>query len=307
MKKSLIALAVLAASGAAMAQSSVTLYGVADVALAKSKDSSAALINGGVLGSRWGVKGTEDLGGGLSAKFDLQQRLDLTNGSASGFKYAWVGLAGGFGEVQLGSVGSAYDDIAGATSPLFDSALTTNIIAPTYNSYTDPLNRAVKYIAPEFGGFSAAVSTQFKDAGADNFRATSFNVGYTGGPLYVALGYEQQKNDAGLDSKLTRVVGSYDFGAAKLLASFGDNKDVATDLTIGVDVPLGAALTLSAGYTVADYDAGGDKGQAVGLALAYSLSKRTVLYTGFNKLNDEAVAASGNAEHTFAAGIKHSF
>ncbi|HAJ11722.1 MAG TPA: porin [Comamonadaceae bacterium] len=306
MKKSLIALAVLAASGAAMAQSSVTLYGVADVALAKSKDSSAALINGGVLGSRWGVKGTEDLGGGLSAKFDLQQRLDLTTGSASGFKYAWVGLAGGFGEVQLGSVGSAYDDIAGATSPLFDSVLTTNIIAPTY-SYEDPLNRAVKYITPEFGGFSAAVSTQFKDTGDANKRATSFNVGYTGGPLYVALGYEQQKNDAGLDSKQTRVVGSYDFGAAKLLASVGDKKDVATDLTIGVDVPLGAALTLSAGYTVADYDAGGDKGQAVGLALAYSLSKRTVLYTGFNKLNDEAVAASGNAEHTFALGIKHSF
>ncbi|MDX9969654.1 MAG: porin, partial [Hydrogenophaga sp.] len=163
------------------------------------------------------------------------------------------------------------------------------------------------YITPEFGGFSAAVSTQFKDTGDANKRATSFNVGYTGGPLYVALGYEQQKNDAGLDSKQTRVVGSYDFGAAKLLASVGDKKDYATDLTIGVDVPLGAALTLSAGYTVADYDAGGDKGQAVGLALAYSLSKRTVLYTGFNKLNDEAVAASGYAEHTFALGIKHSF
>lgn len=307
MKKSLIALAAVAASTAALAQSSVTLYGLADVAVAKSKGASAAMINGGVAGSRWGVRGTEDLGGGLSAKFDFQQRLDLTNGKANGFKYAWVGMAGGFGEVQLGSVASAYDDVAGATSPLFDSALTTNIIAPTYNSYDDPLNRAVKYITPEFGGFSAAVSTQFKDTGANNYRSTSFNVGYTGGPLYVALAYEQQKADGAADVKLTRVVGSYDFGAAKLLASVGDTKDYATDLTVGVDVPLGSALVLSAGYTAVDYDAGGSNGQAFGLGLAYNLSKRTTLYTAFNKLNDEAVANSGNAEHTFAVGIKHAF
>ena len=81
MKKSLIALAVLAASGAAMAQSSVTLYGVADVVIHKDADVSAKMTSGGVSTSRWGVKGSEDLGGGLSANFNFEQGLDLTNGN----------------------------------------------------------------------------------------------------------------------------------------------------------------------------------------------------------------------------------
>lgn len=308
MKKTLIALAAVAVSGAAMAQSSVTLYGIADVYVGKSKGSSAAMGSGGVSGSRWGIKGSEDLGGGLKANFTFEQGVDLTDGSVgTGFnRQAWMGLSGGFGELQLGRVYSAFDDIAGATSPLFDSIWTTNNIAPTYNNYVSRLNSGVKYISPDFGGVTAAVSTQFKQ-GAENARATALNVAYTGGPIFVALGYEQQKDDVGTDEKLTRVVGSYDFGAAKLLASYGKVKDSSDDFTVGVDVPLGAAMTLSAGYTTVDYDAGGEKPNNFGLALAYSLSKRTTVYTGFNKLNDAAVDAGLGAENSFAVGIKHTF
>lgn len=308
MKKTLIALAAVAVSGAAMAQSSVNLYGIADVYVGKAKGSSAAMGSGGVSTSRWGIKGSEDLGGGLAANFNFEQGLNLTDGTTgSGFnRQARVGLSGGFGEVQMGKLWSAFDDIAGATSPLFDSTWTTNNIAPTYTGYAASLNSGVKYISPEFAGVTAAISSQFKQ-GADNDRATAFNVAYTGGPVYVALGYEQQKNDAGVDNKLTRVVGSYDFGAAKLLASYGKFKDYADDLTIGVDVPLGSALTLSAGYTTVDFDAGGKKPNNFGLALAYGLSKRTTVYTGFNKLNDAAVDAGMGAENAFAVGIKHTF
>ena len=74
MKKSLIALAVLAASGAAMAQSSVTMYGVADLSLAKANGVSAQMSGNGVMNngnSRLGVRGVEDLGGGLKASFNL--------------------------------------------------------------------------------------------------------------------------------------------------------------------------------------------------------------------------------------------
>ncbi|MCB2034975.1 MAG: porin, partial [Ottowia sp.] len=78
MKKSLIALAVLGASGAAMAQSSVTLYGVADAGLAKlegvsSQMSSAGRMNNGI--SRLGVRGVEDMGGGLKAGFNFESGL----------------------------------------------------------------------------------------------------------------------------------------------------------------------------------------------------------------------------------------
>ena len=92
MKKSLIALAVVAASGAAMAQSSVTLYGVADAGVGKIKSggtdssnkvefTSGSTMNNGT--SRLGVRGTEDLGGGLKAGFNFETGLDLDDGSAS--------------------------------------------------------------------------------------------------------------------------------------------------------------------------------------------------------------------------------
>ncbi|MDO9132170.1 porin [Hydrogenophaga sp.] len=304
MKKSLIALAVLAASGAAMAQSSVTLYGIADLAVVKAKGSSAALASGGVSTSRWGLKGSEDLGGGLAANFNFEQGVDLTNGSLKGNGFdrqAWLGLSGGFGEIKLGKMWNAYDDIVGATSPLFDSgALTTNNLAPSYALEAGNPGNAVYYATPSFGGVSGAVSTTFK-TGETNARVTAFHVKYEGGPLFVGLAHEQQKDDLSADLKLTRLSASYDFGAAKLLASVGQVKDVADDVTIGVDVPLSSALTLSAGATQVRPEVG-DNGTRYGLAAAYGLSKRTTAYTGFYK--DNKAAGDG---HLFAVGLKHAF
>ena len=195
MKKSLIALAVLAASGAAMAQSSVTLYGIADLAVVKAKGSSAALASGGVSTSRWGLKGSEDLGGGLAANFNFEQSVNLVDGTTgNGFnRQAWVGFSGGFGEIKLGKMWNAYDDIVGATSPLFDSgALTTNNLAPSYALEAGNPGNAVYYATPSFGGVSGAVSTTFK-TGETNARVSAFHVKYEGGPVYAGLGYQIDK------------------------------------------------------------------------------------------------------------------
>ena len=84
MKKSLIALAVLAASGVAMAQSSVTMYGVADVGLVKSNGISAQMTSAGLMNngtSRLGVRGVEDLGGGLKASFNFEQGINQEDGA----------------------------------------------------------------------------------------------------------------------------------------------------------------------------------------------------------------------------------
>ena len=114
MKKSLIALAVLAASGAAMAQSSVTLYGVADAAVTyvNGLDNWTGLNSGANKTSRLGFRGVEDLGGGLKANFVLEGGFNLDAGDGksggatdSGFQFkrqSTVGLAGNFGEVRLG-------------------------------------------------------------------------------------------------------------------------------------------------------------------------------------------------------------
>jgi predicted porin len=119
MKKSLIALAVMAASGAAMAQSSVTLFGVVDEAVSyvNGKDNWNGINSGGNATSRIGFRGTEDLGGGLKANFWLEAGLLADTGSGnSGYskgtdtagdglafkRRSTVGLEGAFGEVRLG-------------------------------------------------------------------------------------------------------------------------------------------------------------------------------------------------------------
>ncbi|WPB57506.1 porin [Xylophilus sp. GOD-11R] len=113
MKKSLIALAVLAASGAAMAQSSVTLFGIIDAGVGYVKSDGAGhttgLLNGGNSTSRLGFRGTEDLGGGLAASFWLEGALnnDVGGGASqtTGFDFqrrSTVSLSGAFGEIRLG-------------------------------------------------------------------------------------------------------------------------------------------------------------------------------------------------------------
>ena len=110
MKKTLIALAAVAATGAAMAQSSVTIYGVVDVGFTSVNNSgvgstdNTGLTSSNMTTNRLGFRGTEDLGGGLKANFQVETSLaaDAPAASSIGDRGAWVGLSGGFGEIRLG-------------------------------------------------------------------------------------------------------------------------------------------------------------------------------------------------------------
>ena len=106
MKKSLIALATLAAfAGAASAQSSVTMYGRVDLSIGKNVGSIAKYMANGS-GSRLGLRGTEDLGGGMKAIFNIEHRFDADTGVNPNARFwharSLVGLEGGFGKVSLG-------------------------------------------------------------------------------------------------------------------------------------------------------------------------------------------------------------
>jgi predicted porin len=138
MKKSLIALAALAAvSGAAQAQSSVTVYGIIDSGYSSSKaevlryssttntyakdkqDTSGITGNGNESTSRLGFRGTEDLGGGLKANFVFETALNSATSTISAFnnRQAFVGLSGGFGTVNVGTLYSPSHGIAAAFNP----------------------------------------------------------------------------------------------------------------------------------------------------------------------------------------------
>jgi len=305
MKKSLIALAVLAASGAAMAQSSVTIYGVVDAVIHKDKGASTTMTAGGVSSNRLGFKGSEDLGGGLKANFKLEQGFDVTDGTgAAGFgRESWVGFSGGFGEVQFGNSYSALDNVAGASDPALDA----NVIDPTAilasRGYAYSPKKNIAYISPNFGGFTGYVSYSLPT----NARVLSLAASYAAGPLAVNAGYQDDSKAGG--DKYTTINGSYDFGVAKLLAGWGKTKNGDDkDLFIGVDVPVASNVVVSAGYAISKSDATGNK-KSIGIDAAYLLSKRTTAYVGYRNDNAAAVAFDpvNNPDSRIGFGIKHTF
>ena len=254
MKKSLIALAVLAASGAAMAQSSVTLYGVADagVTFVDGASNWTGLTSGNQLTSRIGFRGTEDLGGGLKANFWLEAGVNLDNGDGNssysaagdGNSFAFkrrstVGLEGGFGEVRLGreltaaySAVSRYDvfgSVGLGASQLWanggngDAAGAVNNAARTTDQR---VSNAVTYVSPNFAGFKVAANYGFGEVAGQNSQRRYMGLGatYDNGPLSLGLSGEQlSRNDSALtagDITAWSLGGSYDLGVAKLLAGY---------------------------------------------------------------------------------------
>lgn len=186
MKKSLIALAVLGSvAGVAQAQSSVSVYGIADAVLHKDKDASAALTSGGVSGSRLGFKGTEDLGGGLKANFALAQRFSPESGGNDGTANkrptfqgeSTVGLSGGFGSVKLGRALTAFQGPVNMTDPWGTLQVGTTAVLTTGYA-TDPNGNidgsgagrtdAIFYSSPNFSGFSFGLSLGLKTSGTAN-------------------------------------------------------------------------------------------------------------------------------------------
>jgi predicted porin len=345
MKKNLIALAVLAASGVASAQSSVTIYGLVDAYVGTSRVKLSApgiattsnrqnvVDSGGFNTSRFGLKGSEDLGGGLKANFVLEAGFDVSTGAANNYtnpftgttssaifgRQSWVGLSGGFGEVRIGKMWTPYDEVKGSGAAAFDA----NIFAPATgvwvsNNYQDRPGNALYYTTPNVSGFSAAAMYSFgenKTAAQSAGKIASFNVQYAGGPIAAALAYQTEKEGGALSAnptaKFTQLNGSYDFGPAKLLAAYGQVKestDKAREYQIGVDVPVGA-ITLSGGVarSKVTFGAGGEvKSTGVGLAAKYDLSKRTFLYTGLQMAKNE-LGRSETKTDTFAVGVQHKF
>ena len=344
MKKSFIALAVLAVSGVAYAQSNVTLYGLADVYVGSTKtkttvgNSTASLrqsvINsGGFNTSRFGLKGSEDLGGGLKANFVLESGFDISTGAANPYvnpytgatstsvfgRQSWVGVSGGFGDVRLGKMWTPYDEVKGLGAAAFDA----NIFAPAANvwisnNYQDRPGNSIYYATPNVSGFSAAAMYSLgenKTATASAGKIASANVQYAGGPVVAALAYQTEKEGAASlnpTRKFTQLNGAYDLGVAKLLAAYGRvkvNNDKANEYQIGVDVPLGSAFTVSGGYARSKITtAGGNvKSNGVGLVGKYDLSKRTFAYAGLQMSKNDAGTLGTVKTNTYATGIQHKF
>jgi len=327
MKKSLIALAVLATTGAAMAQSSVTLYGRLDASVGSldtGASSDTRMFSSNLTTSRWGVMGTEDLGGGLKANFRLETAIDVTDGTSTGFgRASWVGLSGGFGGLTLGKRDSAFKDAfdLGNTYNVFDSeftagkASTEGAAAVNVGNFTTRPNNQIRYDSPKFGGFSGSYSYAFDQTAGTESDVQAFHLRYAGGPLDVALGFQQQNSAAAAnDRDYTVLSGLYNFGAFRVSAQYQNAKTASNlkdnDFAIGVSVPFGA-FDLSAGIATSETKSNGTKvreGSGFSLGGTYALSKRTRVYAAYLDGDTENAAGTTVTERKlYSVGVAHTF
>jgi len=244
MKKSLIALAVMAAAGAASAQSSVTLFGIVDANLSWQKTSDGEkntfLSNSGYNSSRLGFRGTEDLGGGLSASFWLEGALspDVGQGGdqTTGMNFrrrSTVSLAGGWGELRLGRDYVPTFWNMTVFDPFGTNGVGTNIghkvklaggTVATVGGVVDPAyvraNNMVAYFLPaNLGGFYGQFSYAFDEtpnnvSPSNNGRYIGGRVGFASGPFNVAAAYGQTEGAetfASPDVRNWNLGGQWDF------------------------------------------------------------------------------------------------
>ena len=296
MKKSLIALAVLAASGAAMAQSSVTLFGKANIGYAKTGTAKAAM-TGGADGSdsRYGLRGTEDLGGGLKANFHFEAGFkpdtgNLDNTAGQTFQRgAWIGMSGGMGEVRLGRQYTLgfFGSIANMPSTYVDAQLAAGL---GFNGAGSRNSDQLQYWSPKMGGLQVRLSNQQK--GDNAAAATEVGLNYTQGDLTVnytmskTAGSSNDKSGLNVAYKMGNfvgAVGTVDNGTA------GKGNFVLLSTAMGAFSPfIGTAKNTTTGAT------------ANQIGTFYTLSKRTRLY---------ALNGSGNGAITdkTSIGIDHNF
>jgi len=286
MKKSLFALAALGAfAGAAQAQSSVTLYGnidasmgyignggvdpqaTANTAFNKSSNTPAAgsctlcYIDGSIATSLWGMRGVEDLGGGLRATFDLQGDLSSNNGANNSnglFRRATnVGIGAGWGTVTLGLQGNPLANANATLLPVMGNSLTQNrnVIGMATGDF---IKNAVSYTSPRMlGGLVARLtygnSNQVEDMSGGSIYAGS--LAYTQGNLSLTAAYNHQEPAANTGFANTNTANTYTSAANP-----GLNK--VTGYLAGIKYKFGN-FTVGYGFTHGEFSTyGGSTGTA---------------------------------------------
>jgi predicted porin len=334
-------------SALAQAQSNVTLFGVLDVAARYTKNGDnkvKSLASNGAQTSRLGVRGVEDLGGGLRAGFWLETGLNPDTGTQSDNARFWnrrstVSLMGGFGELRLGRDltptynGFSEYDVFG-TNGVADASKFAN----RFDTNVDTTVRAdnlVSYFLPRsFGGLYGQASVAAGE-GTGGKKYYGGRLGYAAGPLDVSASYGQTEVTplAGTredDYKIGSIGASYDFKIVKVMgfasqARYADAKQ--TSINLGALVPLGqGAVRLS--YTDANASGRLPNGASienndatqVAVGYVYDLSKRTALYTTLARVDNDnaanfvvdrnpALASPNNGRDStgFEVGIRHRF
>ena len=337
MKKSLIALAVAGAisSPAFAATSNVDVYGVLNMGVFRvdsdvaGKDNSTSIVSNA---SRLGFKGSEDLGGGLAAIWQIESLIvpDTQTGTLAS-RNSFVGLKGGFGTVLLGNHDTPMKLLGRKLDNFGDTmADSRNLLGATYTAGASAFDLRTKntiaYVSPDFSGVTAVVAYVADHAAGlatptecatgldcNTNDAWSAAVNYDNGPLMLGAGYEKHNvattTTATESRHMWRVIGGYSFGGAKLGALYEDG---SADTTLAAadrkawglfgNYAMGA-VTLKANYLKVDEASNtsntGAKQYTVGAD--YALSKRTTAYALYAKVKNDSAAAFGLGNNSSAS------
>lgn len=321
MKKTLIALAALGAAVSVHA-TNITVYGVADIGYSDGPNTEVGMSE--KVNSRLGVKGSEDLGNGLKAIFQLEQRFDLADGTASDHGdfegAANVGLAGDFGKVRLGRLNELSTETLRKLDPFnqYGVAGAFEITLPG-NDGSGRLNNAVRYDSPVMNGLQFGISYSFYDAnvlGATDDDGYAISATYKNDDLYLVANYNHMTNLDDTDN--WNIGASYDIDGVTISALY---EDANVNLLGGMNEThwmLGVSWKVGNGVVKASYNDGEASSPMVtadsnqwAIGYQHNLSKRTSLYIDIAVVDSSYESASytilTNDGTHWNIGVTHKF
>ncbi len=306
-------LACCAALSSASAQSSVTIYGRLNETIERQKfgDDNAVwkLANNS---SRIGFKGTEDMGGGLSAGFQLEHGFSPDTGQANSVfwgRRAQVSLAGGFGQLRAGTFFSeAYFATADYVS--MHNHDTGSSGDALYAYVTNDRNK-VSYASPSFGGATVEIARSFAEGVPGVSPSYDLAANWASGPLQLGAGYSKTG-----DAKQFAVRALYELGAFTVGGYVQRDENAFAPTAPGrrTNVRLSAMYAIDNSEFHVNVGSAGNiggladsKASQATLAYNYKLSKRTKVYGYYTRLNDGAVGVYGGDFSSLAVGVRHNF
>lgn len=329
MQKFMIGALALASMGA-HAQSSLTIYGVADAGVVMERGGDAGSVqkvgSGIASSSRLGFKGREDLGGGTLLTFVLENGYSMDSGAAkqngSLFgRQALICITGAAGALSIGHQYTPFYKMLNNVADPFATGMAGN--AQNIFDGTTRVSNTVEYITPRVAGFSADVQYGFGEVAGDASKNRYLGASgtYEQGALTVALVHQQRDNaSATAHSRNTMLVGRYRFGDITGHVAHARNRGLlgaeSHDTLVGFTAQLSGANKLIASYIDhRDRSAAGQHARQAAIGFSHGLSRRTDLYAAYGHINNSngelfrvgTAADSGSGTTGVNLGVRHVF
>lgn len=330
MNKKLIALAIAAAVAAPMAaQADASVYGKINMGINNYDNGT----NSGIVitdeASRLGVKGEEDLGDGLKAIFKMEGTVNMDTGGFNINRDTYFGLKGGFGQVRLGHMNTAYKNSTGKLDVFADTM--GDLTGGDFGTFDQRRNNMINY-SNKFGpikldvDLNQAEATDAAITAGNDKMGNTIAISYSGGPLYVSLATETLAGASNQTDAMKLGV-QYKMGETKInfiyetLDSPTANADV-TNMNVNADISLGGSNSIGVSYTDSSDDTSTRDWTQMTVGYIHKMSKATKLNIAYSTVSNESASsqsgrirsgvsmsapAAGQDVTAFGVNITHNF